>query len=76
MSKRIEWADYVWRPNEILKKVLVEKIKGKISRRRPRQRWTGKINKNINKCSRNKTITDNMDKIRWRNIVEAVKMFR
>jgi len=76
MSKRIEWAGHVWRSNGTIKKALEGKIDGKMPRGRPRQRWVDRVNDDLNKCAQGATVTDSMDKDRWRNVVQAAKVLQ
>jgi len=64
MSKRLKWADHVWRSSGLLKKALVEKLNGKRPRGHPRQRWTDKIKNYLIKCSQKITKEDSMDRER------------
>lgn len=65
MSKRIKWANHVWRSNGILNKALEEKFNGK----KPRQYQANRVNHDLRKFSQGVTIADSMD--RWRKVVEA-----
>jgi len=47
MSKRIEWAGYVWKSNGILKKALEGKINEKRPRGRSRQRWIDRVKEQV-----------------------------
>lgn len=57
-------------------KALEGKINRKRPRGRPRQRWIDRINDDLNKCNQGVTVADSVDRDRWRNVVEAVKVLQ
>lgn len=68
MSKRIKWAENVWKSNGILKKALEGKINVKIPRGHPKQRWIDKVNDNLNKYIQGLKVADSMDRDRRKSI--------
>lgn len=76
MSKRIEWAGHVWRSNGIIKTILEGKVDGKRPRGWLRQHWIDRVNDDLNKCSQRIMKENSIDTVRWKNVVEAAKVFQ
>jgi len=83
MCKRLEWSGYFWNLNGLLNEVLVGKLNGKRPRSRYRQHWPNRIKNDLIKCiqeieieNRNSGIENSVDTDKWRNVVEAAKVFQ
>jgi hypothetical protein len=66
----------IWKSMGILKKALEGKVNGKRPRGHPMQRWTDRVNGDLNKCTQGMTIADSVDRVRWKNVVEATKVLQ
>jgi len=72
-SKRLEWADDLWRENGICKQFLIGEINGRIPRGCPKQRWIDTLKTDPAKITPGMELGDNENRERRRKIVEAAK---
>lgn len=74
MNKRIELAGMEVKRN--LKENFGRKSKWEKLRSRPRQQWAVRANHDLCKCTEGLTISDNMDRDKWRHLVEVTKVLK
>ncbi|KAL4098323.1 hypothetical protein QTP88_022957 [Uroleucon formosanum] len=74
VSKRLEWAGYIWRDKgSVMRQVLVSKLYKTRPRGRPRQRWLDRVKKDLIQVDETARIEDADNRDRWKGLVEAAK---
>ncbi|KAE9523132.1 hypothetical protein AGLY_016473 [Aphis glycines] len=73
-SKRLKWADHVWRAEgRLIRQVLDNKPNKKLPVGRPRQRWLDRVKDDLKTLRNGASIEDAKDREGWRAMVEATK---